>query len=340
MKKVLTPLFVLFLLAVFISCTSDDKSSINSENEGVTVENEIPKSSEKQITGFQFLASQNNGLSQSVTAIIDEETKIITATVSLNTFTNYLEALLPSIEISELATINPINIKDFTEPVIYTVTAEDGTSIDYEVFVTISEKDVLFSILAENGGVYPQDWVIKYANNSNISEWEGVTLNNGKVIELDLSSSRINVLSPRIKLLTNLEKINLNNNAITSIPPEIGKLSKLTSLLIGSNNLYENSIPPEISQLSNLNVLNLGNNKIGITSTGGFGSVPQEIAQLTALTALNLESNQLISIPSEIGQLINLTIFKLNDNHLTFIPQAICDLEIPDFQHDDNLPCE
>lgn len=91
------------------------------------------KSTEKQILSFKFV-------SPDVEAIIDEESKTITATVPFNT---NLTSMTPIIELSEKATINPLSgiAVDFTNPVPYTITDEDGSQVVY--WVTVTRTSVL-----------------------------------------------------------------------------------------------------------------------------------------------------------------------------------------------------
>ncbi|WP_298911120.1 leucine-rich repeat domain-containing protein [uncultured Nostoc sp.] len=53
-------------------------------------------------------------------------------------------------------------------------------------------------------------------------------------------------------------KLSLNNNQLSSLPPEISQLSNLEWLDLSNNQL--NSLTPEISQLSNLRGIYLKNN--------------------------------------------------------------------------------
>lgn len=87
------------------------------------------KSSEKQILSFSFYSPE-------VEATIMESAKTIVATVPTGTD---LTALVPIITVSEKATVNPASgvRQDFTNTVMYTVTAEDGSQASYAVAVTV-----------------------------------------------------------------------------------------------------------------------------------------------------------------------------------------------------------
>lgn len=89
------------------------------------------KSNEKQIRSFCFYNPE-------VEAMIMESEKTITASMPCGTDVTALE---PVITISEKASVNPASglPQDFTNPVIYTVTAEDGTQAFYTVTVTVED---------------------------------------------------------------------------------------------------------------------------------------------------------------------------------------------------------
>lgn len=67
---------------------------------------------------------------------INETAKIVTLTMPEDTD---VTQLVPTIEVSEGATISPASgeVQDFTDPVTYTVTAQNGTTADYEVMVYV-----------------------------------------------------------------------------------------------------------------------------------------------------------------------------------------------------------
>ena len=86
------------------------------------------ESSEKKILSFSFA-------SPAVEATITESAKTIVATVPVGT---NVTALVPVITISDKATVNPGSgiPQDFTNPVTYTVIAEDGSQAVYTATVT------------------------------------------------------------------------------------------------------------------------------------------------------------------------------------------------------------
>ena len=86
------------------------------------------ESSEKKILSFSFV-------SPAVEAVITESAKTIVATVPDGTS---VTSMIPIITVSDKATVNPASgiPMDFTNPVSYIVTAEDGTQATYIVTVT------------------------------------------------------------------------------------------------------------------------------------------------------------------------------------------------------------
>jgi hypothetical protein len=74
----------------------------------------------------------------------------------------------------------------------------------------------------------------------------------------------------------------LNNNDLTSIPPEIGQLTNLQDLCLKNNELTY--LPPEIGQLTNLQYLYLNNNELMF--------LPPEIRQLKKLKYFSLCRNK------------------------------------------------
>ena len=102
-------------------------------------------------------------------------------------------------------------------------------------------------------------------------EWLGVTIENGRVVKLELKAFGLT----------------------GAVPAEIGQLTLLKVLSLVDNQLT--SLPAEIGQLTSLEELWLRDNKLT--------SVPAEIGRLTSLRGLNLERNQLTTLPAAIREL-------------------------------------
>jgi len=144
--------------------------------------------------------------------------------------------------------------------------------------------------------------------------WEGVTLENGRVVKLELEDFDLTGAVPaEIGQLTLLTTLNLTGNQLTSVAAEIVQLTSLTVLDLSGNELT--SLPAEIGQLTSLRELNLNCNELT--------SLPAEIGQLTSLTELGLNGNQLTSVPAEIGQLTSLKGLYLEGNQVTSVPAEI-----------------
>ena len=128
--------------------------------------------------------------------------------------------------------------------------------------------------------------------------WRGVTMQNGRVVELGLDDVGLTgALPAEVGRLTALRKLFIGDNLLTSVPAEIGQLTSLKWLNLDSNQLR--SVPAEIGQLRSLEKLYLSQNHLT--------SVPAGMGQLTSLRELGLRRNRLTSVPAEIGQLTSLT---------------------------------
>ena len=93
----------------------------------------LVKSPEKAITAFEF-----SELTPAVNGVINETSHTIELTVLKGTD---VTSLIPTITVSEYASVNPVSGKaqDFSSPVTYTVTAQNGTTQNYIVTVTSAE---------------------------------------------------------------------------------------------------------------------------------------------------------------------------------------------------------
>ncbi len=131
--------------------------------------------------------------------------------------------------------------------------------------------------------------------------------------ELDLSNNQLTSVPPEIAKLTNLTHLELWNNDLEEVPLEVANLIHLTHLDLSGNRL--GSLPLEITRLTKLTSLDLGYNYLT--------NVPLEITKLTNLAYLRLRGNLLPSVPSEIAKLTNLTYLDLSSNQLPIPPETL-----------------
>jgi len=117
-------LFVILTAVMFCSCSGGGGGSSSGDSDTTPT----PTSSAKAITAFSFVSPAAIGT-------ITESTHSIAITVPSGT---NVKALIPAITHTG-ASINPASgvAQDFTNPVTYTVTAEDASMQDYTITVTV-----------------------------------------------------------------------------------------------------------------------------------------------------------------------------------------------------------
>ena len=196
---------------------------------------------------------------------------------------------------------------------------------------SVQEESALRTIYHTMGG---SNWVNSWNLNTSVSNWHGVTIQNGNVVGLELPNSNVTgTLPDEFKFLTNLEVLDLSGNSIAGvIPDEMTNLVNLEILNLGNNNftdysgddlprqslkeLYLNDnnfsgIDSFITNFPQLEVLDLSNNNYGY-------SLPSEIELLTSIKVLDLSGNAFSGrFPSELYELTTLEELYLNDNNFT-----------------------
>ncbi len=125
MKKFLVGLCIAVLAALLLLGCKKEKDPISSETPTSQLSNA------KRIMTFRFIDLD-------VVAEINHQRKTVTATVPYGT---NIRALAPEITVSPNATVSPASgvMVDFTNPVTYTVTAEDGSQAVYTATITVEE---------------------------------------------------------------------------------------------------------------------------------------------------------------------------------------------------------
>lgn len=152
-----------------------------------------------------------------------------------------------------------------------------------------------------------QPWLV-----GEVANWFGVVLDMGRVSALSLPGNQLNGSFPAgIDSLRYLEKMQLYDNTLNVLIPQIGNMSSLKILNLRDARL-SGQIPPEWANLQSLVSLNLSNNTLE-------GTIPQELENLSNLSLLELSENQFDSLAnlSPVG-LENLQLLSVNNNRLTF----------------------
>uniref|UniRef100_A0A3B4BL01 Leucine-rich repeat protein SHOC-2 n=1 Tax=Periophthalmus magnuspinnatus TaxID=409849 RepID=A0A3B4BL01_9GOBI len=148
--------------------------------------------------------------------------------------------------------------------------------------------------------------------------------------KLLLSSNQLTTLSEELRLLPALTTLDLHDNQIQSLPRAIGELQELRQLLTLQHNLLE-SLPPELGQLTSLTELVLSitlQNTVPLQnlSRNHLQELPCSLGDLRHLQKLSLEHNQLGSLPDSVGRLSCLRLLDCNNNQLTTLPSSLAQM--------------
>jgi regulator of replication initiation timing len=142
---------------------------------------------------------------------------------------------------------------------------------------------------------------------------EAALRNPDAVIKLDLSNNGMRSLPPEIGRFRNLQYLNLSRNQLLDLPPEIGRLTKLQVLNVTGNQLDQ--LPNEIGNLVNLKQL--------IVSQNFLKRIPPEVGKLTRLEFFDASENRLTQIPAALGLASSLRDIALRTNFIAFLPAEL-----------------
>ncbi len=189
--------------------------------------------------------------------------------------------------------------------------AIEGTSEALPCIPNTADREVLATFFTRTGGKQWNDgrnWLA-----GSVNAWKGVTTDeDGFVTGIALvGNNLVGPLPPEIGRLARLTVLNLAQNGLhDSIPSELGDLSSLATLSLEGNEL-SGRIPSELGKLTDVRLVSLAGNRLA-------GPIPPELGSLAGLTGLWLNNNELSgAIPPELASLASLEILNLADNELT-----------------------
>ncbi len=225
------------------SLVCDKQGTIYYKNDsGYLMAVAVKPSSGKAITAFDIGSSHG---------IINESAKTVSVQVPYN---SNLAALTPTVTVSERATVSPASgvSVDFTNPVTYTVTAEDGSTQGYAVTVTKKSNSGDSGTPSDNlatdkayakasllkafnkcsqSDYTPANWaLVQSAYNTGVANIEAATTYNGVYTALNNAASAIGAVELKsgstITVCVSMEKFTLGQGYI--IEPTLVKVPKYT----------------------------------------------------------------------------------------------------------------
>ena len=221
-----------------------------------------------------------------------------------------------------------------------TVGRHEGTGVQCP---PLSDREILTALYETTDGA---DWEESgnWLTDAPLAEWHGVETNaDGRVVSLDLRWNGLRgLIPPELGDLAQLDTLILFDNRLSGpIPPELGNLAKVRLVVLAANDL-EGPIPAELGGLASVEELHLHFNRLTAVppelgalkrlrqlnlSFNQLTSAPPELGGLASLMRLGLWSNELTSVPPELGQLSNLEVLDLDENRLASIPPELARLE-------------
>jgi len=133
----------------------------------------------------------------------------------------------------------------------------------------------------------------------------------GSWVAYDIAGSRHSSTSPS---QTPIRVLDLAHHGLTKVGAAIYDQSTATELVLSYNELT--SLPSQMGKMTRLEVLKLDHNRLQ-------GALIAEIRKMTQLRVLDARFNRMTGIPAEIGQLHKLRTLDLSHNRIDTLPNEI-----------------
>jgi len=140
-------------------------------------------------------------------------------------------------------------------------------------------------------------------------------------------------------LADTLERLDMTNNKLSSLPSDFGQLKNLKILFLSNNNFTE--LPTVLASCPNLSMIGFRNNQIEtvsenslplttrwlILTDNAIEKLPDSMGDLALLQKCMLSGNRLTSLPQSMSKCHNLELLRIAVNQLDVLPSFL--LELP-----------
>ncbi|MHA1520466.1 MAG: leucine-rich repeat domain-containing protein [Promethearchaeota archaeon] len=142
--------------------------------------------------------------------------------------------------------------------------------------------------------------------NQKVDFFQQILENFFHITHLTLFECELSTIPPEIIKLSNLQNLDLRRNIISTIPDSLCQLRTLTNLDLSDNRIA--ALPESILQFSSLKYLNLQNNKIT--------ALPENICTMPQLESLDVSNNEITHLLPSFSQCTSVRRLHLGGNPL------------------------